>query len=123
MTISISLSGRPLTDGMFDLLSQIEQSANEFNPNIHDDGRGVPTIGYGYALVVQGANNSWSNKATLVADLQMLGIAFSATQMLTLAQIVTFLNQNDAAGQTSAGDLIPELAGGTQPITPQLARP
>ena len=53
MPIQTTPSNRPLADGVFDFLGRIEQKVGEFNGTIHTDGIGVPTLGYGYALLVR----------------------------------------------------------------------
>src|ERR1700741_3108521 len=118
MTIPIRPSDRVLTDGVFDFLRQLEQARNEFNPSIHDYGLGVPTLGYGYSLLVKRADDDWVEKDELDADLLLVGIVLDEEQRLILDEIRQLLNLNTEAGRNAAGALVPQLALNTQPIFP-----
>jgi hypothetical protein len=41
---------------LFDVISSLEQSKYRFDGGVHNDGLGVPTLGYGYALLVRQGN-------------------------------------------------------------------
>jgi hypothetical protein len=92
-------------DKLFDVVSGLEQNRFVFNGAIHDDGLGVPTLGFGYALVVRGPV-LWGVKGTLVADFQQLGIPFTPANFAVLTQIVRALNNNPQA----APGLVAQLA-------------
>ncbi|MTI58604.1 MAG: hypothetical protein FH762_01220 [Firmicutes bacterium] len=38
---------------LLEIISSLEGDENQFEPNVYSDGMGVPTIGYGYALIVK----------------------------------------------------------------------
>ncbi len=117
MSITPRSSYRDRSDGVFDFLSRIEQAARQFNGEIHNDGIGVPTLGYGYALVVKDARDIWVVKGTLNADLQPLGTVFSKPQSDTLNAIVANLNSNNAQTASALnGPLIASLATGIAAI-------
>jgi len=68
----MTLSPRPSADFQTEAFNFIK--GNEaVSIQVYGDTRGVPTLGYGYALVVRGANG-WALKDTLDADLQQINI-------------------------------------------------
>jgi hypothetical protein len=73
---------------------QFIQEGEGFEDRVYDDSIGVPTLGYGYALVTK-VNKVWSVKASLVADLAGIGITLTTSQIATLNSIVQALNAGD----------------------------
>jgi GH24 family phage-related lysozyme (muramidase) len=60
--------------------------------NVHDDGRGVPTIGYGYALAVHGPNG-WTAKPD--GELNRHSISLTQPDKIRLQAAVSDLNNYD----------------------------
>jgi hypothetical protein len=61
---------------LFNVIRSIEQG-REFNGSVHNDGAGVPTLGYGYAMLVKGVNEQWVSKASLNTDLSAIDITLT----------------------------------------------
>ncbi|UZJ43658.1 hypothetical protein OOT55_13465 [Marinimicrobium sp. C6131] len=63
-----------------------------FERTVYDDGvNHIPTIGYGYALIIDNGDN-WVVKSTLEDDLESLGVTLSLGDQLILDQIASALN-------------------------------
>lgn len=85
------------------------------NGHVYGDTVGVPTMGYGYAMLVTPGNGTWVRKKTLIADLSTLGITFTNEQLLTLTVVAQALNaglvalasdlSNGLGDQTGTGDI------------------
>ncbi len=58
---------------------QLIKGGEGFEPAVYGDPLiGVPTIGYGYALIVKSSQGYWYVKPTLTADFAALGITLTA---------------------------------------------
>jgi GH24 family phage-related lysozyme (muramidase) len=57
--------------------------------NVYDDGRGIPTVGYGYALAVQGPNG-WAARPD--NDLAQVGITLGQADKARLQTVINDLN-------------------------------
>src|SRR5688572_22861420 len=88
-------------------------------PYLYGDPIGVPTIGYGYALVVKDTKGIWALKSTLVSDLSAIGIALTAAQQNILSDIASALNNGKAELADSLSDGLGDQigAGDVRPIT------
>jgi GH24 family phage-related lysozyme (muramidase) len=115
MAINTTLySSNPSTfmDKLFDIITMLEQG-RAFNGNVHNDGVNVPTIGYGYAMIVNGSSG-WTIKPFLIGDLPQIGIALTAGQASTLRSIAAALNGGQPA---NAAALINTLAQSFPTVT------
>ena len=93
----MNLSFRPTPDfktAAFDLIAPLETPGGQFEPFVHDDDRGVTTMGYGYALLVK-VKNTWIIKRSLETDLNLIGFNLSDVDNEVLEQIVEDLNESD----------------------------
>ncbi len=113
-------------DKVFDLLRSSEgtSSALPYEGVIHNDGIGVPTVGYGYAMVIKGydaQSNStvWKVKSELEQDFQQLGITITEDNDQVLNSIANTLNNGN---QTQAIQLITELDNNVANLTEAQAR-
>jgi len=85
------------------------------NGQVYSDTVGVPTMGYGYAMLVTPGNGSWVRKKTLIDDMSALGITLTNEQLLTLTLIAQALESglvtlasdlsNGLGDQTGTGDI------------------
>lgn len=79
-------------------ITSLEQSS-QFDGQVHNDGRSIPTIGYGYALIVQNASNRWDvgineiNQAFATAGMA----ALTRAQEDSLRAIAQYLNAGNTA--------------------------
>jgi RTX calcium-binding nonapeptide repeat (4 copies) len=65
-------------------------------PNVYNPGDHVPTLGYGYAMVVRGAGNIWTVDTNILqADFTAIGRTLTQPEMQTLSQIADALNGNN----------------------------
>lgn len=110
MTINARNSNRTLEDGAFDFLRRIEQPRGNYIAQIHNDGDGIPTAGYGYALVVQ-SGGVWQRTESLEDDFQQVGLILTPADILLLRQMATNLNTNAGTANVVNNVLIQELAG------------
>ena len=95
---------------LFDLIRSVEQGRN-FDQQVHNDGIGVPTLGYGYAMVVKGQGDQWARKDTLNSDLRDIGITLSRAANAALDDIIDALNDGDQdeAVELITNDLAPAV--------------
>lgn len=75
--------------------------AEAYEPLVYDDGLGIPTIGYGYALIVKNKDGDWEIRETLVADLGAQDVGyplnrsgFDSGDVDVLVSIADALNKN-----------------------------
>jgi GH24 family phage-related lysozyme (muramidase) len=98
---AVDLGAQPTAEN----LAFANTSAMEgFDSNVYDDGTGVPTVGYGYALVVQGPNG-WATRSD--NDLARVGITLTQADKARLQTAINDLNTHDR--QTASGRLAPRL--------------
>ncbi|MEF8794508.1 hypothetical protein [Thiohalorhabdus sp.] len=88
-------------------LKQVEPPKNTFN--LHDDGRGIPTLGYGFALVRD--NDGWEVPNDLDEKLQAAGLEPPDSQTRrTLRKIADYKN----AGKDTSS-LVDSISGSNSP--------
>lgn len=83
----------PTADAAFSYTKEWEGFSADGGP----DSRGVPTYGYGYALIVH-SNNVWSVKTNLVDDLTVIGVSINPKQVDKLKDVAAALAADDRAG-------------------------
>lgn len=103
----------------FDNMGKWEQ----FRDRVYYDSVGVPTVGYGYALVVNGPNG-WTARSD--ADLQSVGITLAPGDRQRLDQVAQALENNRnaraAARRNAAQQAAPIADYGTTPVRGSGAR-
>lgn len=84
---------------------QVVIGSEGFRADIYADSVSIPTIGYGYALIVKGTGG-YARNEKLKTDFAAIGISFSQTQLDLLDAIMGDLN---AGNKSSAAIKVEEL--------------
>ena len=85
------------------ILREFITGSEGFRSNVYADSEGIPTIGYGYALLVK-AGDEWNIKETLAGDLQFIfgsGFSLSVEDIDTLTLAVDALQDGNKATATN----------------------
>ena len=76
--MALSITPTPLTGSFSDFTYNFILRSESLIRRIYTDGRGVPTLGVGYALVIN-VGGIWQLRDTLTADLASIGIGLTPT--------------------------------------------
>ena len=81
-------------------LRDVLSRAEGFKNFVYHDSSGVPTLGYGVALILQNAAGQWVVRSNLDPLLASIGIVLNAAQRVALQDAAQFLqNGNTAAAK------------------------
>ena len=103
MTITRTPVSGNFTDFIYDWVRPLEG----FRQRVYSDNRGIPTLGVGYALLIdQGTNSSvpWVPRGNLASDLAAINLSLTPGDYQLLADVANALN---ASNITLAKSLIP----------------
>lgn len=103
-------TSRPAGDFQNDAF-QFIRGGEGFRPGVYADPVSVPTVGYGYALVIKDSNDVWSIKSSLAVDLAAIGITLTTTQSETLDSIVQALNAGNTTLAKNLSDGLGDQVG------------
>lgn len=90
-------------DMLFDTIAESEG----FVPRVYSDHRGIPTLGLGYALLVDAPG--WPARQGLDTDLSAIGVTLNEADKALLKSIGQLLSQGDVVG--AKGKVAPWSAG------------
>jgi len=105
----MALSPRPVGN-FYDAAFALISDGEGFRGGIYADVKGVPTIGYGYALAIK-VGGAWIPKPTLSSDLAAIGIFLTAPQSQVLQAVIGALNSGDVTLASSLSDGLGDQAG------------
>ena len=88
-------------------LRDVLSRAEGFKNFVYHDSSGVPTLGFGVALILQNAAGQWVVRSNLDPLLASIGIVLDPTAQQTLQLAVTELNKGTSAGVAAAKALFP----------------
>ncbi len=92
---------RPVDGNYDDVLFDFIVASEGDVPRVYSDHRGIPTLGLGYALLVD--TPGWPPRESLDADLAAIGIALTPADRSRLTDVGQALSRNDAP---AAKDLV-----------------
>ncbi|MEQ8354034.1 MAG: hypothetical protein RH942_00740 [Kiloniellaceae bacterium] len=85
---------RPVEGRFDDVLFDFIAASEGFVPRIYCDHRGIPTLGLGYALLVN--TPGWPPRDSLESDLAAIGVALTAADRQRLTAVGRALSGNDS---------------------------
>ena len=97
----------PVQGSYDDLLFDTIAESEGFVPRVYSDHRGIPTLGLGYALLVDAPG--WPERENLQADLAAIDVTLSEADKALLASVGRFLAEDSVEG---AKDLVAPWSAG-----------
>jgi len=86
------------TGNVLDAFYKRVRRSEGFRSKVYPDKDGVPTLGNGYALLINTGNNGWKRRDDLDADLGSIGVSVTANEKRLLDDISRQLSSGNEAG-------------------------
>ena len=118
-----NVTGVSVPGSFNDFITQFINGAESFASQAYMKLGDLPTIGYGYALIVGGVNGLWQVPNYLAGDFAGAGLTLSDAELRFLGQIANLLNlpspnaQARAANQQAALNYFDQNAAALFPVT------